>query len=218
MPRSPCNPAPRSPSVKTPDSYAITFAPIDLNEVYNLADDGANGAIVLMSGMFRNQTEGKPVECLEYQAYEPMALKVFQQIGHEIRNTWSDVTHVVIHHRTGKLAIGEISVLVAVGCPHRSEPFAACQYAIDAHPPESNPKPPESNPKPPESNSKPPESNPKPPESNPKPPEGNPKPPESNPKPPESNSKLPESNSKPAESNPNPSESRSKPDRLRKTT
>jgi molybdopterin synthase catalytic subunit len=114
-----------------PDSYAITFAPIDLNDAYNLADDGANGAIVLMSGMVRNQTEGRSVECLEYQAYEPMAIKVFQRIGQEIRETWSEVTHVVIHHRTGKLTIGEISVLVAVGCPHRREAFAACQYAID---------------------------------------------------------------------------------------
>jgi molybdopterin synthase catalytic subunit len=117
--------------MKNPDSYAITFAPIDLQEAYRLADDGANGAIVLMSGMVRNQTDGKPVDCLEYQAYEPMAMKVFQQIGSEIRQTWRDVTHVVIHHRTGKLAIGEISVLVAVGCPHRGEAFAACQYAID---------------------------------------------------------------------------------------
>ena len=117
--------------MSTPDSCAITFAPLDLNEAYYLADDGANGAIVLMSGMVRNQTEGKPVDGLEYQAYEPMAIKVFQQICTEIRDTWNDVTHVVIHHRTGKLAIGEISVLVAIGCPHRNEAFAACQYAID---------------------------------------------------------------------------------------
>lgn len=84
-----------------------------------------------MSGMVRQQTDGKPVIALEYQAYEPMALKVFQQIAAEIRATWPDVSHVVIHHRTGKLVVGEISVLVAVGCPHRSEAFAACQYAID---------------------------------------------------------------------------------------
>ena len=84
-----------------------------------------------MSGMVRNQTDGQAVDCLEYQAYVPMAMKVFQQICTDIRNTWNDVTHVVIHHRTGKLAIGEISVLVAIGCPHRSEAFAACQYAID---------------------------------------------------------------------------------------
>ncbi|MDX2230368.1 MAG: molybdenum cofactor biosynthesis protein MoaE [Leptolyngbyaceae cyanobacterium bins.349] len=113
------------------DHFAIRFAPLLLEEVYGLADDGANGAIVLMSGMVRNNTAGKAVVALEYQAYEPMALKVFQTIAQEIRHTWSDVTHVVIHHRIGKLAIGDISVLVAVGCPHRTEAFAACKYAID---------------------------------------------------------------------------------------
>lgn len=113
------------------DSLAITFAPLSLEEVYGLADDPANGAVVVMSGMVRNQTDGKAVVALEYQAYQPMALGVFAQIAIEIRKTWSDVNRVVIHHRIGKLKIGEISVLVAVGCPHRSEAFAACQYAID---------------------------------------------------------------------------------------
>ncbi|MBW4658687.1 MAG: molybdenum cofactor biosynthesis protein MoaE [Drouetiella hepatica Uher 2000/2452] len=117
--------------ISTADDFAITFAPLSFKEVYALADDPANGAVVLMSGMVRNQTGGKPVIALEYQAYEPMAIAVFKQIAQEIRQTWSDVTHVVIHHRTGRLSIGEISVLVAVGCPHRSEAFAACQYAID---------------------------------------------------------------------------------------
>jgi molybdopterin synthase catalytic subunit len=84
-----------------------------------------------MSGMVRNNTDGKAVVALEYQAYEPMALNIFQQIADEIHQTWTDVTHVVIHHRVGKLQIGEVSVLVAVGCPHRTEAFAACQYAID---------------------------------------------------------------------------------------
>ena len=115
----------------TPDSFKMAFAPLSLEAVYRLADDGANGAIVIMSGMVRNQTDGKPVVALEYQAYEPMALVIFQQIATDIRQRWVDVTHVVIHHRTGKLTVGEISVLVAVGCPHRGEAFAACQYAID---------------------------------------------------------------------------------------
>jgi molybdopterin synthase catalytic subunit len=113
------------------DRFAITFAPLSLEAVYRAADDPANGAIVVMSGMVRNNTDGKAVVALEYQAYEPMALQIFRQIAAEIRNQWSDVTHVVLHHRIGKLQIGEISVLVAVGCPHRSEAFAACQYAID---------------------------------------------------------------------------------------
>ncbi len=113
------------------DSFAITFALLSLEEVYRLVDDPANGAIVVMSGMVRNQTDGKPVVALEYQAYEPMALEVFKQIATEIHKTWTDITRVVIHHRTGRLQVGEISVLVAVGCPHRSEAFAACKYAIN---------------------------------------------------------------------------------------
>lgn len=115
----------------SPDSFRITFAPLSLDEVYALADSPANGAVVVMSGMVRDNTEGKPVVALEYQAYEPMAMEVFRQIAGQICQTWPDVTRVVIHHRTGKLIVGEISVLVAVGCPHRSEAFAACKFAID---------------------------------------------------------------------------------------
>jgi molybdopterin synthase catalytic subunit len=113
------------------DSFAITIAPLSVEEVYTKADDAANGAVVVMSGMVRNQTDGKAVVALEYQAYEPMALQVFYQIAKEIRDRWPDVNRVVIHHRVGRLKIGEISVLVAVGCPHRSEAFSACRYAID---------------------------------------------------------------------------------------
>ncbi|MBO3464494.1 molybdenum cofactor biosynthesis protein MoaE [Aetokthonos hydrillicola Thurmond2011] len=116
---------------KSEDSFAITFAPLSVEEVYLKANDEANGAVVMMSGMVRNQTDGKPVVSLEYQAYEPMALRVFYQIAANIRANWSDVTRVVIHHRVGHLQIGEISVLVAVGCPHRKEAFEACRYAID---------------------------------------------------------------------------------------
>jgi len=112
-------------------NFVITPEPLSLETVYALVDDGANGAIVVMSGMVRNNTDGRSVVCLEYQAYEPMALRVFEQIAAAVRQQWPDVTHVVIHHRTGHLGIGDISVLIAVGCPHRSEAFAACQYAID---------------------------------------------------------------------------------------
>lgn len=118
-------------STQTQDSFAITFAPLSLEEIYALADDPANGAVVVMSGTVRHQTDGKPVIALDYQAYEPMAIEVFRKIATQIRDSWPDVNRVVIHHRVGKLKIGEISVLVAVGCPHRGEAFAACQYAID---------------------------------------------------------------------------------------
>lgn len=111
--------------------FLITFAPLCLTTVYQLADDSRNGAIVIMSGTVRNNTDGKTVKYLEYQAYEPMAIQVFNYIAKEINHTYPDINTIIIHHRTGKLKIGDISVLVAVGCPHRQEAFSACQYAID---------------------------------------------------------------------------------------
>lgn len=113
------------------DNFRISFAPLSLDEVYGLADDPANGAIVLMSGTVRQETDGQAVQYLEYQAYEPMAMQIFRQIAAKIRQQWPETNRVVIHHRIGKLNIGEISVLVAIGCPHRAEAFAACRYAID---------------------------------------------------------------------------------------
>ncbi|OAB60124.1 molybdopterin synthase [Phormidium willei BDU 130791] len=113
------------------DDFAIRFAPLSLTDAYQRADDSGNGAIVVMSGMVRDNTEGRGVNYLEYQAYEPMALEVFRQIGEQIRQRWPMITSVVIHHRIGKLTVGEISVLVVVGCPHRGEAFEACRYAID---------------------------------------------------------------------------------------
>lgn len=109
----------------------LTFAPLDLAEVYGLADDPGNGAVVVMSGTVRNQTTGRPVIGLDYQAYEPMALEIFHRITARICQQWPAVNRVVIHHRLGRLSIGEISVLVAIGCPHRAEAFAACQLGID---------------------------------------------------------------------------------------
>jgi molybdopterin synthase catalytic subunit len=81
--------------------------------------------------MVRNQTGGKAVDYLDYQAYESMALQVFQNISDRCHQKFPDITEVVIHHRLGKLKIGEISVLVAIGSPHRAEAFEACRYAID---------------------------------------------------------------------------------------
>lgn len=76
-----------------------------------------------MSGTVRDNTDGQPVNYLEYQAYEPMALQMFRQIGSQIQQRWSEIRSLVIYHRIGKLMVGEISVLVVVGCPHRGEAF-----------------------------------------------------------------------------------------------
>ncbi|MDX2254457.1 MAG: molybdenum cofactor biosynthesis protein MoaE [Pseudanabaenaceae cyanobacterium bins.39] len=109
----------------------ITYEPLDVATVYAIADRDANGAVVMMSGMVRNQTGGRAVDYLDYQAYVPMALQVFQNICDRCYLLYPDITTVVIHHRLGKLKIGEISVLVAVGSPHRANAFDACRLAID---------------------------------------------------------------------------------------
>jgi molybdopterin synthase catalytic subunit len=117
---------------KNLEYFRITTVPLGLQEVYDLVADPANGSVNLMCGTVRNQTDKRPVDFLVYEAYESMALKVFAQIAEEIYQRWPDTNRVVIHHRIGKLRIGEISVIVAVGSPHRKEGFEACQYAIDA--------------------------------------------------------------------------------------
>ena len=118
-------------TINLQDNFAVTFAPLSLDETYKLAEADANGAIVVMSGTVRDRTEGQLVLSLEYQAYRQMAIAVFQSIAEQIRSSWQDVNRIVIHHRVGHLKIGEISVLVAVGCPHRREAFEACRFGID---------------------------------------------------------------------------------------
>jgi molybdopterin synthase catalytic subunit len=121
-------------SIATPsglDDFKLTYAPLDVGEVYKLADASANGAVVLMSGMVRDKTAGRAVDYLDYQAYDVMAMRVFYQIAQDIRHRYPDVSRVVIHHRLGKLNVGEVSVLIAVGSPHRAEAFEACRHAID---------------------------------------------------------------------------------------
>lgn len=113
------------------DDFRLTFEPLDITAAYNAADEARNGAVVLMSGMVRNNTDGKAVDYLDYQAYDEMALRVFHQIAQTVRQNYTDISRVVIHHRLGKLKVGEISVLVVVGSPHRAEAFEACRYAID---------------------------------------------------------------------------------------
>ena len=113
------------------NNFRLTYDVLDVSAVYEIADNACNGAVVLMSGMVRNQTGGRAVDYLDYQAYESMALQVFQNISDRCHQKFPDITEVVIHHRLGKLKIGEISVLIAIGSPHRAEAFEACRYAID---------------------------------------------------------------------------------------
>jgi len=88
------------------------------------------GGIDVFIGTVRNATRGRPVMRLEFEAYVPMAIAEMQKIAAEIMQRWP-VLHVVIHHRTGVLAIGEVPVVIAVAAAHRDAAFEACRFAID---------------------------------------------------------------------------------------
>ena len=94
------------------------------------ADRGAEGAIVTFLGLVRNHNAGRQVRFLEYEAYEPLALKTFEQISAETYSRWPHV-RLALHHRIGRLEIGEASVAIATAAPHRADAYAACRYAIE---------------------------------------------------------------------------------------
>jgi molybdopterin synthase catalytic subunit len=84
---------------------------------------------VTFSGAVRDNTKGKKVLRLEYEAYPPMALKKMEEIAREAAERWPG-TRVAIHHRTGVLKPGELAVVIAASAPHRKEAFRACEHAI----------------------------------------------------------------------------------------
>jgi len=95
-----------------------------------LADPGADGAVVTFLGLVRNHNLGRSVRFLEYEAYEPLALKAFERIAEEIAERWPGA-RLALHHRIGRLQIGEASIAIAARSPHRGDAYAACRYAIE---------------------------------------------------------------------------------------
>jgi molybdopterin synthase catalytic subunit len=91
---------------------------------------GADGAVVTFLGLVRNHNVGRGVRYLEYEAYEPLALKAFERIGQEIHERWPGA-RLALHHRIGRLEIGDASVAIAARSPHRADAYAACRYAIE---------------------------------------------------------------------------------------
>ena len=111
--------------------FKITTEVITGTEVREAVEGPDAGAVVVFLGTVRNNTDGRPVTCLEYEAYPPMAEKKMAEIAQEIKGKWGDTLRLAMVHRTGKLEIGEVSVAVAVASPHRKDGFEACQYAMN---------------------------------------------------------------------------------------
>jgi molybdopterin synthase catalytic subunit len=103
---------------------------IDVSAVRTYVSSSGFGAILLFEGVARDNFEGRAVGKLEYEAYAPMAEAVMREIGAECSERWPNLA-VGIVHRTGTVEIGEPSLVIAVGSPHRPECYEANRYILE---------------------------------------------------------------------------------------
>jgi molybdopterin synthase catalytic subunit len=108
----------------------ITEAPIDHAALTDRVRSNQAGAVCTFLGTVREMTGGRQTVLLEYEAYPEMAAKKLAELEDQARARWP-ILDVAIVHRVGRLDLGEISVVVAVSCPHRNEAFEACRWLID---------------------------------------------------------------------------------------
>jgi molybdopterin synthase catalytic subunit len=110
--------------------FRITSEPINMMEAVGAVSGRGRGAVATFCGVVRDHHRGRPVVRLEYQAYAPMAERLFAEIAGEAGRRHPG-TEVAIVHRVGALQIGDLSVVVAASSAHRVEALAACSFVID---------------------------------------------------------------------------------------
>lgn len=115
--------------MKEPFIY-ITDQALDPEEITWKVRHPTNGAVITFLGTARNETKGRPVLFLEYEAYEGMLIKTISTISFELQKTWGPFD-MAFAHRTGRVNVGEISMVVAIATPHRKEGFTASWAAVD---------------------------------------------------------------------------------------
>jgi molybdopterin synthase catalytic subunit/molybdopterin converting factor small subunit len=111
-------------------SFRLSAEPLSLDAVVGEVRSDRAGAIATFVGTTRIESRGRAVEHLDYEAYEGMAEQVMARIAAVLKDRY-DVCEIAIHHRTGRVEIGEASVVIAVSAPHRQDALAACKDAID---------------------------------------------------------------------------------------
>jgi molybdopterin synthase catalytic subunit len=110
--------------------FALTRDPIDGGAIARRLIRGEDGAFVNFEGVGRNNTKGRATQYLEYECYEPMAVKVMAEIGGEIAHNFP-IGRIAIVHRLGRIGVGETSVSIVVTAPHRKPAFEAALEAIN---------------------------------------------------------------------------------------
>jgi len=111
------------------DFFELTTDPIDVGAVARRVVLAQCGATVTLDGYAREWTSGRRTLYLVYEAYSPMALSQLKKLGAQAHDRF-DIAHIGIVHRTGRLEIGETSVVISVSAPHRRAAFEACEWAI----------------------------------------------------------------------------------------
>jgi molybdopterin synthase catalytic subunit/molybdopterin converting factor small subunit len=111
-------------------AFLLSDAPLSLETVVDEVQRDEAGAVATFVGTTRVHSRGRSVDYLEYEAYAGMAEKVMAEIADELRARY-ELCEVAIHHRIGRVDIGERSVVIAVSAPHRQDALAACKDAID---------------------------------------------------------------------------------------
>ena len=111
-------------------AVAVTADPLDIKPLIALVGADGDGAVVTFAGLVRNHNQGREVRFLEYEAYEPLAVRALQRIVDEAKGFWPDA-RLAAHHRIGRLEIGEASIVVAAASSHRADAFGACRYMIE---------------------------------------------------------------------------------------
>jgi molybdopterin synthase catalytic subunit len=109
---------------------SLTREPIDHAALTEAVRRPGCGAVVTFLGTVRDLTGDEVTVALDYEAYPPMAEAKLAEIEADTRARWP-VGDVALVHRLGRLEVGEVSVAVAVSCPHRGQAFEACRHAID---------------------------------------------------------------------------------------
>ena len=110
--------------------FRLNAEPLSLDAVVQEVRDPAAGAIATFTGTVRNRSRERDVQYLEYEAYEGMAEEMMAELAAEL-SARHELCAIAIHHRVGRVEIGEPSVVIAVSSPHRAAALAACQEAID---------------------------------------------------------------------------------------
>ncbi|MFC2020832.1 molybdenum cofactor biosynthesis protein MoaE [Chloroflexota bacterium] len=108
----------------------VTEKPISPERVIDAVRNSSSGCVVTYVGLIRDVSQDKPVLSVEYVDSSGTAEDSLQNIADEVRRRWQ-IENIAISHRTGKLKISEINLVVAIASAHRGEGFAACQYVID---------------------------------------------------------------------------------------